>query len=1451
MGKDPEFFTPVASINRQFDLVLRGADPEAQIETEVLDDGKLSVTMVYPLDDNEIAEDGRVYLKDKFIWDKNEKSLLYFRRSCEANGALPERWATILQGYQEELEKAQLKQFNDPDVQKFGAQILPTRLRSLNPPIKEVLRNYQDFLLPAVKTLREIWHGATLKMADPSANYQVLKDGDEIKIIFSFPFDNDSDPSNRRFFMNDQFIVSAKDRSLKAYSRTWSLDPKMSEAARAEFGQDPDWLNSQTKADPAVAKELMEDLLPLILSSDATPLPPGLVSSPEGEMPVALKRAMRKEGLPEDFHSPWEKKLKTKRRIDQATQAATQQGLELMYTAASEQLARRIEQRKAWLASGESVSSADQSRLESIFRKAVEANHGQMQKSPWKALEGINLTADEAKLRGVLLEDPLMQKINAAAQDPDEEIRGLQLLQVARENLLNEEGFAASAKQWASVLQQIPSVKTEAHRLLNLMDGNATFGENFEALLPVVAKEITRPSSLVTMGVAGLSGSFLGLQGMRALGRYGWAGRLGAGLTSVVGESLAFTTVHDGIEAFYTDPDRAFGNWSSEMLSGLMLFGAMRATHFGNEGLWKVFGVEGKSRFGKYYSILTEHLGGIAAIRFSNALSEGFHLIQETPMQANNPWLSATITHFQARAGFQLASNLSHGALERQIRQYKIYQDHLAQNPKTMGSPNFSTTTIVDDTSTQFGREPLKFFHESLPDIVLQQHVSGDGYHELKFDSSGALPLDHYFFQSPGNRLRMQVNERGETFLFDSRSLRTLGLTKFMRHAVGMPFVDFLPMKLNGVNIPTQQWVPVVQGDRLEFLGMDFGIRRMNVPFIHELAKMTLEQQHEFAEIVAHSKSHDVLIDNLQAQFPSESSGLNHAILGVMNGRIPLHSLPVEMGIQARIRRYMEKALESSQERGFQPFDFELKKENIDRRLGKTELEYQMALSWDGLTREVAATKDLSDLRALFAGSHWERIENWSTPEIARKIAAIEHHNGNGIQDLPYSAGIRQRVRDLLEQEWFRKNHQKTSMDTAQSVKDLSLMRNLVEIEKWKQEVYSGLPASLPQIRIDKGDIQEAIYQVIERGKPLALVTESYGLREKVKVHQARVVSVAQKLFKKEMETKVDPFSGETIYSNNPEGQYRLALHLLNSRGGRPIRGLPSPKEIGEVISLVRRSINKKVSDDFIMAQSDLRHHLDHGTPSARALLGLASPAEKVLILDTYFGNYRRRDMPERLAFQTSLLMGQAGMYREVGVTYQIRGDQMRSILSLGDLSFVSAPDGGDFFLMHSHPEEYLTPDGRIMGAGGRGGVGQEASGRTIAFGIGEQISPDTRNILPSEQDIKVFLEAAHSYWRLGYPQKFGKTPLYEPEQRVFKNFIFNSYGSSELRYQLSASGRVEKIVVRYTFRDQGLFKDMGYMESMSKLKFLAAQLSIPMEFQKVKPSEFSQAYPFPVQGFF
>ena len=192
---------------------------------------------------------------------------------------------------------------------------------------------------------------------------------------------------------------------------------------------------------------------------------------------------------------------------------------------------------------------------------------------------------------------------------------------------------------------------------------------------------------------------------------------------------------------------------------------------------------------------------------------------------------------------------------------------------------------------------------------------------------------------------------------------------------------------------------------------------------------------------------------------------------------------------------------------------------------------------------------------------------------------------------------------------------------------------------------------------------------------------------------------------------------------------------------------------------------------------------------------------------------------------------------------YETQRGTLRATLAMGDMAQVSSRHYDDFFLLHTHPEQYLSSDGSLMGFSQVPGLA-----KTLAIQVGE-VSPDTTHLLPSRVDLGFVLERAREYWRRGLPLSLGETPLYEPTQRLFRNWVVHPFGLSEVRISFGEAGQPADLQVRFAAQTQAKMRNGNYEEQKARLEALATEFGLPVTVSETNYDRLIEGLPFTIQS--
>ncbi|MCE9624165.1 MAG: hypothetical protein K8R69_01740, partial [Deltaproteobacteria bacterium] len=311
---------------------LSGKDPEAHTEVQTLPNGDREVAWIYPLDDNLDAADGRLYLRDRFVFDASERLLKDFTRELRASEGAGEKWRNYLDLYRREIQKRAWSA-TDPFVQTFALGVAETYSRGLLPDVAgareaftAALYRQADYLHRAADAARRWQPTWKIKSGDPENRYYLIARGDSLELHLVLAVDEDSDASNGRVFLHEKFLLDAATRALKSHERVWEADPQNPGKDSATWVR---MLNRKKSPSFAEAEGFLQDLLPELWPK----------SEPD---PLAALRLMGQLELKRTGGFP-------SRKSPDSELAARKVGIfDAMRDVALESLARRADSSRGW-----------------------------------------------------------------------------------------------------------------------------------------------------------------------------------------------------------------------------------------------------------------------------------------------------------------------------------------------------------------------------------------------------------------------------------------------------------------------------------------------------------------------------------------------------------------------------------------------------------------------------------------------------------------------------------------------------------------------------------------------------------------------------------------------------------------------------------------------------------------------------------------------------------------------------------------------------------------------------------------------------------------------------------------------------------------------------------------------------------------------------------------------
>lgn len=218
------FYDSVIKLFDQTALKFKPSDSEAKTEVELLKDGKLAVHVIIPIDANTQADDGRIYLRDTFIFDDKQKQLHEHKRSFEYNGRGENKaeWQTWLEKY-----KAGATPSGDA-LSAFAAGAARSFSRPFSEKQFKIFKENSGIYQGLLRAGKE--QGLTLRSRDPRSSYAIVHRGLINEVVFTFAMVDDSGkPGN--LLVKESFLLDGNTQALVGHTRKIEAAPEVANDA--------------------------------------------------------------------------------------------------------------------------------------------------------------------------------------------------------------------------------------------------------------------------------------------------------------------------------------------------------------------------------------------------------------------------------------------------------------------------------------------------------------------------------------------------------------------------------------------------------------------------------------------------------------------------------------------------------------------------------------------------------------------------------------------------------------------------------------------------------------------------------------------------------------------------------------------------------------------------------------------------------------------------------------------------------------------------------------------------------------------------------------------------------------------------------------------------------------------------------------------------------------------
>lgn len=579
------------------------------------------------------------------------------------------------------------------------------------------------------------------------------------------------------------------------------------------------------------------------------------------------------------------------------------------------------------------------------------------------------------------------------------------------------------------------------------------------------------------------------------------------------------------------------------------------------------------------------------------------------------------------------------------------------------------------------------------------------------------------------------------------------------------------------------------------------------IPFANDVAR-------KLETAVIGAQSIGALLRMLDHSKIEGAQELSQQVASVWQGDLPLDSLPDFL--KTEVETFMRQAVAQMTADAGDYRRLELRDEEYRRYTRPIEREFHLLVAARHLEKAITGAPSLNELMMALTGTPLfvHRLSTRRLSELARRLN--EGHPVD-IHEFPVDLGLRQRVRDLLEELEVAGNRRRPTPQLSKEA-----MKVYHAIEKLEQQF--SKPVRRPFL-LDKRTqvdqvLQDTIYGVLHRGWSTELLTRQNNIRGLVKGVMADIVALAKgilpedllRYFPRDDRITHNPRTGEAVRHSRPESVYRLARTLLNIHAGQPVISAPSQMQLAEMQEMVAHYYPKSTARSHVQIQRLLRNELDRMTPTLIELMKGATSRQKTLVIESYFGAYRFRHMKNLAhAFRLAAWLGTTGFYRELCVILRgSDGGHHEAVLGLGDPdSAFNEVDADKAILMHTHPQ--------------------------LDERDNQQNLPD---ILPSRQDFRLFK----------YQAEVGRTrqdsPMHDAQLKTWYHWVIQANGGSRITGIEGPGGKLARIVVEYAVKP-----DVAPTDSLTKAILqdraqMIDTVGIPVEYRAISYANFLYTLP-------
>ncbi|MCE9624257.1 MAG: hypothetical protein K8R69_02205, partial [Deltaproteobacteria bacterium] len=1098
-----------------------------------------------------------------------------------------------------------------------------------------------------------------------------------------------------------------------------------------------------------------------------------------------------------------------------------------------------------------------------------------------KLLKEEDLSADEKKIRTQLLEDKVVEKYIGMVGEASMDKRLEKYATALKEGDLAKSGYGKSQTWLGSMIQsgKIPDAanyfpplqpgqpKPEAQenaekldsnvrKFLALTEGKGGFGTKFEFGLKHFTKEVAKPTTLAAMTVAPFAGAGCELFGLWKFKNWGTAGRLIATGMGVTGEAAAFTYSSKALDSYFYSSEGLWENHTKDLKSNILLFGSMRAAHYGSAafaerflatgrmGKWAggyVAGEAGASGMAKtpggqvfnvgkaagpgvpQLTVAGKRLAGVldhsVAVGAMYGSGKASNKLGWTPQAAT--FSDTLLMYMQAMAGFKLADAATMGKLGTGMAVMRMRAD----NAKAGKAPD---PTPVKATPADM----LRLFDRKVHDVTLEKADGGETLPLVLPKVGKKVSLDAFLLDGEGKGLSLSRDKDGNLVLHNKQK------------AVEAP----LPEEAKAAE-PKQEEVKVDgAGEEKKDEAKKDGTAdpKAAEPKVEAKAEEKPEEKTDDSKAAEPAKPPVEILVNGKSVEPGKSAKVGDEDVITVGGK------------EIRVKTPSE----------------------VTKALADVSREEQLSLA-----RAIAKVKDPGALFRMLKDSPYQ-----GAVDILMALGEV-FSGKRPLEKLPEEMGIRAKVKTLLEGQVADMNKAGLVLDPGMKLKDgavpkdfspletefhtlkamealklrLASARNIPEVleilgESSFEEVggvkvkdifdwlgYEQLKAVVEQARKSESALTEKItigekrlkLETEKKKKDAPLIAELEGKLEdwKERAQQSKdLYTVLEKALEAQAKDPADKSSADADFAQLVDklppdfGIRQKARDGYEQSKGDFAKSL-NEKERKSAVDLVKKYVDIHATEDFDAAQRSLRQAIDSASPQARMMLRRAKPAELELILKLYFGEAKSRELQPAQAYQVAVAFGQAKVSESLGLVQSLEGTGPFKLVR-GDLDAVAKSADGEAVILRTHSstsdgQHFTFTSNEILGLVEQSKRVSKAEKNRPADAKPYQGSP--------ENPLKGQLSDTQAY--------------FDPETNTFQTWVVHGRGLSKIRITLDEKGEVESYEIKHATKPgEG---EAASLLTPPKLEQLigAGGKVIPVEGKSVDYAELLKEFPFDVPG--